>query len=133
MIHERRPWLIDHGTALYAHHDWSGVNGARARTAFPLIREHVLLLRAGDIAAADARLAPHLTRDVLAGTLEKVPDDLLMDPLARGPFASADDARARYVRYLVERLEAPREFVDEAARAQAAKRDKAPRRLGVRR
>ncbi len=133
MIHDRRPWLIDHGTALYAHHDWSGVNGARTRTAFPLIREHVLLLLAGDIAAADGRLAPRLTRDVLAGTLDQVPDALLMDPLARGPFDSADDARARYVRYLVERLEAPRAFVDEAVRARNAKRDEPPRRLGVRR
>ncbi len=133
MIHDRRPWLIDHGTALYAHHNWSGVNSSRTRTAFPLIRDHVLLLLADDIVAADARLAPRLTRDVLAAAMDQVPDALLMDPLARGPFASADDARARYVGYLVERLEAPRAFVDEAVRARASKRDEPPRRLGVRR
>ncbi len=133
MIHERRPWLIDHGTALYAHHDWAGVNGARTRTPFPLIREHVLLLLAGDLAAADARLAPQLTEDVLAGVMDQVPDALLMDPLARGTFGSADEARARYVRFLGERLEGPRPFAEEAVRAQATKRDEPPRRLRVRR
>ncbi len=133
MICERSPWLIDHGSALYAHHDWPGVNGARTRTPFPLIREHVLLLLAGDIGAADARLAPRLSGDVLGAALEQVPDALLMDPLARDGFDSGDDARARYVGYLRERLREPREFVAEAERAKASKRDEPPRRLGVRR
>jgi hypothetical protein len=52
MVWQRRPWLIDHGAALYAHHDWASVDEARTRTAFPLVREHVLLRHAGDLHAA---------------------------------------------------------------------------------
>ena len=48
-------WLIDHGAALYAFHGADPV--ARARGAFPAIRDHVLLPAAGSIADADARLA----------------------------------------------------------------------------
>jgi hypothetical protein len=33
LVWERRPWLIDHGTSLYAHHDWDNVDQAR-RTPF---------------------------------------------------------------------------------------------------
>src|SRR5690606_4177437 len=33
LVHERRPWLIDHGAALYAHHDWAGVDDARTHSA----------------------------------------------------------------------------------------------------
>ena len=30
-----RPWLIDHGAALYAHHDWASVDEARTRHELP--------------------------------------------------------------------------------------------------
>jgi hypothetical protein len=55
------PWLIDHGAALYAHHEWSSVDDARTVTSFPLIRSHVLLAAAGDLAAADADCAARIT------------------------------------------------------------------------
>src|SRR5919199_449443 len=48
-------YLIDHGAALYAFHGADPL--ARARGAFPPIRDHVLLPDAGSIAAADERLA----------------------------------------------------------------------------
>jgi hypothetical protein len=54
MVWDRRVWLIDHGAALYAHHDWARVDEARARSPFPLIRDHVLLGVAGDLEATDA-------------------------------------------------------------------------------
>ena len=54
-----RLWLIDHGAALYLQHAWEDPP-AEARRPFPAIRDHVLLPCAGDIAAADARLAPRL-------------------------------------------------------------------------
>lgn len=52
LIWNRQPWLIDHGAALYAHHDWQSVNEARTRSPFPLIKDHVLLSLAGDIETA---------------------------------------------------------------------------------
>lgn len=133
MVWGRRPWLIDHGTALYAHHAWGRVDAAKTRTPFPPIREHVLLLKAGDLAAADQAATTALTPDLLAGVLAAVPDALLMDPLARGDFGSADEARDRYGRYLTGRLEAPRAFVAEAERAREGRRMEPTRRLGTRR
>lgn len=133
MVWQRRPWLIDHGAALYAHHDWPSVDDARTATPFPLIREHVLLARAGDLAAVDAELAARLTPDVVAGVLAAVPDALLTDVVGGGEFASAHAARARYAGYLTARLAAPRAFVTEAAAAAARARLEPPRRLSARR
>lgn len=133
LIQDRRPWLIDHGAALYVHHAWDRVDEARARSPFPLIRDHVLLLLADDIRAADERLAERLSRAVFGRALEGVPDDLLMDPLARGTFASVEEARARYVDYLTRRLAPPRPFVTEAVRLQEQRRSTPLRRLEIRR
>ena len=116
LIWQRRPWLIDHGAALYAHHDWESVDEARIRTPFPLIRDHVLLDRTGDLEATDAELATLVNSDVIARILEQVPDTLLegqSDSIA--PAA----ARERYHAYLLARLAAPRAFVAEAVRARA--------------
>ena len=117
LIHERRPWLIDHGAALYAHHNWGAVDEARTRTPFPLIRDHILLRRAEGIEAADARLAPRLTDERIAAILATVPDQWLMDPVSAEEFDSADAARGRYLEYLRARLAGPRAFVDEAVQA----------------
>jgi hypothetical protein len=132
LIHERRPYLIDHGAALYVHHDWAGVTTERARAPFPLVRDHVLLSLAGDVRHADDACAPRLTRDVLMDIMHDVPDDLLMDPLA-ADFSSADEARNRYVDFLAARLEAPRAFVDSAVDARAALLAEPPARKGARR
>jgi hypothetical protein len=133
LIWDRRPWLIDHGSALYAHHAWESTDDERTRTAFGLIRNHVLLLHAADLAEADARLHARLEGDTVARVVSCVPEGLLMDPLTRGSFGSADEARDRYVRYLKRRLEGPRAFAVEAAKAQAERRSEPPRRLEVRR
>lgn len=133
LLWQRRPWLIDHGAALYAHHDWSGVDEARTRTRFPLIENHVLLARSGNLEVADASLAPRLGRAVFAEVLAAIPDALLLDPHGREPVGSPAEARERYVRYLTMRLEAPRDFVAEAARAREARLREPPRRLEARR
>ena len=117
LVWDRRPWLIDHGGALYAQHDWPSVDESRTRTPFPLIREHVLLDRAGDIAAADAELAAILTPDRVTAVLDQVPGELLTDPVSCREFTSAAAARARFILYLTTRLRAPREFAAEAERA----------------
>jgi hypothetical protein len=134
MIWQRGPWLIDHGAALYAHHDWSAVDEARTRTPFPLIRSHVLLPVAGDLAAADAHGAERLTRDAIAEVVATVPDDLLMDPVAGGgEFSSAAEARSRYELYLTGRLAVRRPWLAEAMAAQEQRRIEAPQHLKARR
>ena len=130
LIWERRPWLIDHGAALYAHHDWPSVDDARTATPFPLIRDHVLLLGAGDLATADARAVGLLTDDLLGALLAAVPDALLV---AGGEFPAADAARHRYLAYLTTRLRGPRSFVAEAVKAREHLLNQPRRAIGARR
>jgi HipA-like kinase len=132
LIWERKPWLIDHGSALYAQHTWGTVDDERTRSPFPLIKDHVLLAHANDVIGADTRLAHILTDDVLRAVLATVPDDLLMDPIS-GDFSDPESARARYHEYLSRRLAAPRSFVAAAIEARATRAAEPPRRRSARR
>jgi hypothetical protein len=134
LIWQRRPWLIDHGAALYAHHDWASVDDARTTTGFPLIRSHILLASSGDLTVADAECAAVLSDDVIMGAVDAVPDDLLLDAGAGRPdFATASEARDRYGSYLTRRLRAPRAFAAEAIAAQQQVRLEPPLHLKARR
>jgi hypothetical protein len=134
LVWHREPWLIDHGAALYAHHDWASVNEERTRTPFPLIRSHLLLAHAADLREADAATNTLLAGEAIREVVSTVPDDLLMDPAAGADdFASADEARERYVRYLETRLAGSRAFVDAAVAAQAQLRLEPPLHLAARR
>jgi len=109
-------YFIDHGAALYFHHDWKDL-AARARSRFPAIREHVLLPRADCIEAVDGPLRTWLGEAVFAEVLRDVPDGwLLPEPGAATPAAK----RAAYVDYLVARLSAATLFVEEAVGARHA-------------
>ena len=121
-------WLIDHGAALYFHHDWERVDGARAQAPFPAIRDHVLLPAASSVEAADARLAPRVDEEAVDAVLSDVPDALLVHaPEGRRPdFERPDDARAAYARYFRQRMAAPRRWVAEAERARAERPDTSP-------
>jgi hypothetical protein len=97
-----RLWLIDHGAALYFHHA-GDVDPEHARGRFEAVRDHVLLPYVASLAAADARLAPGVTSEVLEQAARQVPEEWL----------AGEEARV-YVDYLLRRLEPPRTFVDEA-------------------
>jgi hypothetical protein len=112
IVHDRRSWLIDHGSALYVHHAWTDPD-AHARRPFERIGEHVLLPHAESIVEADARLAARLTSGALDGIIDAVPDDWLSDPRFDGPAGERD----AYRRYLAARLEARPTWVDAAERA----------------
>lgn len=133
LIWNRLPWLIDHGAALYAHHDWASVDEARTRSAFPLIKSHVLLAESGDITRADEEMAAAITDDTIEQVVANVPDELLSDSVATGEFSSADVARTRYVDYLTARLRSPRAFVIEAAEARERAHRTVPLRVAARR
>lgn len=64
-------WLIDHGAALYFHHDWSRADPTRPFSA----KNHVVGDRATKLAEAHAKLAPLVTPELLAEVVADVPDD----------------------------------------------------------
>jgi hypothetical protein len=122
LVWQRKPWLIDHGAALYMHYDWPSVNDARVATPFPLIKQHVLLLRSGDLDGAAAAAVSALGDDVLRAILGSVPERLLMDPLTGDDAADVGTARERYITYLRERRNASPIFTAAAIEARAVLR-----------
>jgi hypothetical protein len=115
LMWHRRLWLIDHGAALYFHHSWDGYL-ERSTAAFALIKDHVLLPRATQLADIDAMLAARLGADVIEQIVERIPDEWLTGD---APFQDEDEHRDAYAAWLRRRLEQPRAFVEEAIRAQA--------------
>jgi len=108
-------YLIDHGAALYFHHNWQNTD-QMARTRFPAIRDHVLLPWAAKIEEIDTRLRPVLREAIFVEILDQVPDAwLLPEPGIDTPA----EKRAAYVRYLMQRLSAASLFTEEAIRARA--------------
>jgi hypothetical protein len=115
LVWHAKLWLIDHGAALYFHHDWRDFM-ARAASPFALIEDHVLLPLASQLEAADAWMTQRLTPERIEQVVQMIPDTWLE---GESPFASKADHRAAYRHYLTQRLAAPRAFAMEAARAHA--------------
>lgn len=115
LIWHRRLWLIDHGAALFFHHNWANYR-ERSRGPFAQIREHVLLPYASALPEADAVLSGQLTPERIQAIVDLIPESWLT---GEPQFACPAEQRAAYVEYLVRRLEAPRVFVEEAVNARA--------------
>src|ERR1700755_1115134 len=79
LLWHRKLWLIDHGAALYFHHNWDTFGDNRAN-AFKLIGQHILLPFAVGIESVDADFAARLTPEKLAEIVALIPDSWLKDP-----------------------------------------------------
>jgi hypothetical protein len=115
LLWHRRLWLIDHGATLYFHHapDWPS-EAARARDPFPAIKDHMLLRLATLLQEVDRAMADTLTADTVERIVNLIPDAWIADERPAGDPARI---RAAYVRYLLDRLRAPRPFFEEAVGA----------------
>jgi hypothetical protein len=135
LLWDHKLQLIDHGAALYFHHDWEGLDASRIHTPFGMIKQHVLLPYIDTLEAVDADLASRLERSVFDMILAQVPNALLMDaPEGRtSPFSSPGANRLAYVDYLTARLNGPRVFVVEALKAKQDQKTQPPQRLRYRR
>ena len=98
-------YLIDHGAALYFHHDWQNIED-KALTPFRQIKDHVLLPKAAGIPASAARLEAMLDPSLFAGIVNQIPGAWL-----------APERRSGYIAWLTTRLENASIFVEEALRA----------------
>lgn len=114
LIWHRRLWLIDHGAALYFHHTWANYRD-RSRSPFPAIKDHVLLRFASTLQAADSLMAERMTVERLEHIVQLIPEGWLGD----SAFAGIDEHRQAYLEYLLNRLQSPRLFLEEAVRARS--------------
>jgi hypothetical protein len=106
-------WLIDHGAALYFHHDWATYH-ERARSPFPMVAQHSLLRNASQLAQADETAHRRLNEAIFDRIANDTPDAWLTLDAAFGDPATLREA---YVTYLAERLAYSSIFVEEAERA----------------
>ena len=116
LMWHRQLHLIDHGAALYFHHDWDDSYLERSRDPFARIRDHVLLPFAGALQEAHESMIERLTPQLIRSLVTFIPDQLLADDRA---FATPGEFRSAYERYLLRRLEPPHDFFQEAQRAHA--------------
>ena len=111
----RKIYLIDHGAALYFHHDWASMH-EKARSHFAEIRNHILLPWASQIPQASAIAHQKLTLDALAAIVGLVPDAWLE---AIPGNLNTSERRADYLNFFRERLEAAHIFEQEAMDARS--------------
>jgi hypothetical protein len=107
--------FIDHGAALYFHHNWHDID-KMAASPFAPVRQHLLLPTAAKISEIDAVMQPLLTEAVLTQIVGFVPDEWLRPVLGLN---TPEEKRAGYVEYFLMRLKASSNFVEEAVRARA--------------
>jgi hypothetical protein len=107
LVWHKELWLIDHGAALYFHHNWENFSG-NSRNSFKQIKDHILLSFADEIEKADGVLSSKLTPEVLRAIVALIPGEWLDNETAQ---------REVYFQFLTDRLKEPREFAKEAINA----------------
>jgi hypothetical protein len=113
LIRNGELWLIDHGAALYWHHNWEPATD-RSADRFALVRDHLLLPWATELAAITPDLVARLTDAHIDRAVAALPDDWLV-----GPFDSPAAHRDGYRNFLRKRRDLAAAFVDEAINARA--------------
>jgi hypothetical protein len=103
----RTLYFIDHGASLYFHYDWDSAENF-VSTAFPAIRNHVLLPWATRVDEAGAIAQERLREQVFTQILAEIPHSWL-----------APGSRDTYVDLFNRRLANSSAFVQEIARARA--------------
>lgn len=112
-----RPWLIDHGAALYFHHDWARADTVAGRS-YSVAAEHVFLGLAGAVGEAHTVLAPRVTAALLDEVTALVPDLWLADEPG---FESPEQVRTRYRDVLLERVAAASAWLPDVEERRAAR------------
>lgn len=110
LVWHRKIYPIDHGAALYSHHDWATM-AERASSPFRQIEQHVLLRRATEIERAGTSARSKLDSEVLARIVGAVPDEWL--EAIPGELTAAA-RRADYLEFFRKRLEQAHIFEQEA-------------------
>ena len=113
-------WLIDHGAALYFHHNWPDAGTPlktleeQARRPFVQAKDHVLLPWASKLAEVDQPFRALLTPEHISNIVALIPDEWLANWSSR---QSPDDIRDVYTLFLNTRIGVSSIFVNEAQHA----------------
>jgi hypothetical protein len=100
-------WLIDHGAALYFHHNWAQWEQYIA-SAFVAINKHVLVQYATKIQTVDEAYKTILTPEVITAIVQQIPDEWLEND---GDGISATEKRKVYITLLNQRLQHTPNFI----------------------
>ncbi len=103
-------WLIDHGSSLYFHHNWTGWEKA-ALSPFPYVDKHALLPQASELEAVDEEMHRLITPEFLDEVVAAVPDEWLRESF---PDIDPGEQRRVYSEFLKTRLSNSKIFVDHA-------------------
>lgn len=113
LVWHRKLYPIDHGAALFFHHDWETME-KKIESPFPQIHQHVLLPWATKITNAGSIARENLTPEVIGSIAGAVPDEWLDAIPGDVP---ASERRAAYVDFFLRRLAAAHFFEQEATNA----------------
>lgn len=106
----RELWLIDHGAALFFHHNWATWENY-IKSPFIQIKNHVLLSKAAQLKEIDVEFKQLLTPDKIHAIVEAIPADWLQ-------WNDTDDTPERiknsYIQLLTERIQHSEIFVKAA-------------------
>lgn len=108
-------WLIDHGASLYFHHamqDWKEA----ALKPFAMVKDHVLLPLASELAETDIAFKNILTNQVIDGIVNLIPGGWLKDH----PEDDPEERRKVYAGFLKTRISNSEIFIKEAQHARAS-------------
>jgi hypothetical protein len=110
LLWRKELWLIDHGASLYFHHSWDSWK-EKAVLPFSLIKDHVLLSKAQDLAEVDTTLKKILTKELITSIVALVPAEWL---ITDSPFTTVEEHRAAYIYFLHTRIAHSEIFIKEA-------------------
>ncbi len=113
LVWHRKLYPIDHGAALYFHHDWPTMKNKIA-SPFAEIKHHILLPWAREIGTAARTAHERLTEAVVNDIVNLVPDQWL-EAIPGG--VNAAERRAGYVEFFTRRLASSAAFEEEATSA----------------
>ena len=116
LIWNRELWLIDHGASFLFHHTWEKWE-TQALSPFAMIKDHVLLPKAGFLSKVDEQMKALITPELIWEVVSQVPEEWL---LASRDVETAEEAREVYVAFLIKRLENSQVFLNQAEDARKA-------------
>lgn len=116
LIWKKELWLIDPGASLYFHHNWENWE-AHIKSTFPMVKNHVLLKQATELAAADQLCKEHITKELIEEIVQAIPLDWLKEDSF---FDSKEAQRNAYTTFLLTRMQHSDLFIKEAQNARQA-------------